>query len=167
MQTTAINPELIDGAVVAFLLQHGVSAKPPGGMLGDAVVMGLLIGFDEDALAGGAIAGSAVKKASAKQEWTSWKQWTLSHADWPAFRDEWLATYDERKEQAELARQEESRKSREAFKLQEEQARAFWNSRQGITIRWLIGLACVGLIGTTITLISLDHQQNTTESQGG
>jgi hypothetical protein len=40
----------------------------------------------------------------ALQEWTSWKQWALSHDDWPTFRDEWIAEYRRRQEELRLER---------------------------------------------------------------
>ena len=140
MQATTLNPKLVDGAVAAFLLQHGVSAQPPGGMRGDAVMSGLLVGMNDDVLGAGLATTSAVKKAAALQEWTTWKQWALSHDDWPTFRDEWIAEYQRRQEELRLKR-----------KRREEEDAAYWKSAEGKKTLCVIA----GAIGCVIALFAI------------
>lgn len=164
MQATSLNPQVVDGAVIAFLLQHGVSAKPPEGMRGDSVMTGLLVGMNEDALAAGAATSSAVKKAAALQEWTSWKQWALSHDDWPTFRDEWIAEYQRRQEELRLERKRKG----EAFD-------AYWRSAEGkktaCAIAGGIGFLIAAFAFMTSTQGSLERrvieQRQAVTQQGG
>lgn len=94
----------IDQLVVLFLKEHDVFVRPPEGT-----------GRINDALAGaitgayGIEAGATVSlatnqnKIAAKQEWTSWKQWALSHSDWKEFKERAIKTIKEANTNAEAA----------------------------------------------------------------
>ena len=89
------NPELqkvpiigLDEIVVEFLKLHDVNVSPPKKKSGrnegaKAAVIGIVAGLD---FAGDSIIIDGQKDQTIKQEWTSWKQWALSHKDFPEFK---------------------------------------------------------------------------------
>ena len=95
----------LDWVVVQFLEEHDVQAKPVS--MGDPRTGGQRAA---DALVGGLAGPFAVamqtglrgqEKAVAAQEWTSWKQWALSHADFPAFKDKHIGAAQKHNEEVE------------------------------------------------------------------
>ena len=95
----------LDWVVVKFLEEHDVQAKPVS--MGDPRTGGQRAA---DALVGGLAGPFAVamqtglrgqEKAVAAQEWTSWKQWALSHADFPAFKDKHIGAAQRHNEEVE------------------------------------------------------------------
>lgn len=95
----------LDWVVVKFLEEHDVQAKPVS--MGDPRTGGQRAA---DALVGGLAGPFAVamqtglrgqEKAVAAQEWTSWKQWALSHADFPAFKDKHIGAAQKHNEEVE------------------------------------------------------------------
>ena len=97
----------IDALVIEFLKLHDVDARPPGGrdVVGDAF-RGAITG------AAGIEAGATMqleknqRSIAAAQEWTSWKQWALSHQDWKEFKESQIKLINEHNEAAQ-ARWEE------------------------------------------------------------
>lgn len=86
----------IDSMVVDFLRHHDVFAKPVSSNINASPAMNAIMGAVGGPMAVGANqALTAQSKGAALQEWTSWKQWTLSHPDWPEFRAEIEAKYQE------------------------------------------------------------------------
>ena len=79
-----------DKAIVQFLYEHGIQASPPGdrNVLGDAIIAGITAteGFTAQATAHSARQQSRIAQ---QQEWLSWKQWALSHAEWT----EWYSNF--------------------------------------------------------------------------
>ena len=95
----------LDWVVVKFLEEHDVQAKPVS--MGDPRTGGQRAA---DALVGGLAGPFAVavqtglrgqEKAVAAQEWTSWKQWALSHADFPAFKEKHIGAAQKHNEEVE------------------------------------------------------------------
>ena len=89
-----------DELICAFLATHGVDVQPVGADIrmtrGEAAVMGTAFGLLNPVAWDTVATGSQMKqdaRIAARQEWTSWKQWTLSHADWPTFKEEAVAKY--------------------------------------------------------------------------
>lgn len=79
----------IDAMVVEFLRQHDVFVKPVGSNVNASPGMNAMMGAVGGPMAvGAAQALTAQSKGIALQEWTSWKQWTLSHPEWPEFKSE-------------------------------------------------------------------------------
>jgi len=79
----------IDWVVVEFLKEHDVEARPVSfndRTAGDVAMSGLMgaMGTFESAAWQGL---KGQEKAVKAQEWTSWKQWALSHSDWSAFKE--------------------------------------------------------------------------------
>lgn len=84
-----------DELVSSFLALHDVDVAPVGADIrmsrGEAVAMGAAFGLLNPVAWDTMATGSHMKqdaRIAARQEWTSWKQWTLGHADWPAFKQE-------------------------------------------------------------------------------
>lgn len=85
----------IDQMVVEFLRQHDVRVLPPvGNKTGDALA-GAFFGAAGPAAAFGGAHLRNQEKIAALQEWTSWKQWALSHADWPDFKNQITIRYED------------------------------------------------------------------------
>ena len=79
----------LDEIVVEFLKLHDVNVLPPkkkSGIKEGAIAgaLGVLAGPD---LAGDAFIIEGQKEQTKKQDWTSWKQWALSHKDFPEFKN--------------------------------------------------------------------------------
>jgi len=76
----------VDEMVAEFCRQHDVDVTPAGSRLGPSPISNAVMG----AFGPGYVAVNThltqQQKAAALQEWTSWKQWTLSHPDYPAFK---------------------------------------------------------------------------------
>lgn len=93
----------IDQLVVLFLKEHDVFVRPPDGTgrINDALAGAITGVYGIEAGATASIASNQ-NKIAAKQEWTSWKQWTLNHPDWKDFKTRALETIKEANTNAEL-----------------------------------------------------------------
>lgn len=138
----------LDWVVVKFLEEHDVQVKPVS--MGDPRTGGERAA---DALVGGLAGPFAVamqtglrgqEKAVAAQEWTSWKQWALSHADFPAFKEKHIGAARKHNEVV------EQRLSDHAFV--EEWKTRFAN--QGIG-EPALSRASAGLVGTWVAFFIL------------
>lgn len=77
----------VDEMVIEFLRQHDVFVKPVSSKVSASSGMNAAMGAIGGPIAVGINqALTAQAKGLALQEWTSWKQWALGHADWPGFR---------------------------------------------------------------------------------
>ena len=88
------NPELkkaplvgIDVIVVEFLKLHDVAARPPKNTSRrDGAIAGAITGAFGADVGGDAFLIQGQKTQTQQQEWTSWKQWALSHKDFPEYK---------------------------------------------------------------------------------
>ena len=88
------NPELkkvplvgLDVIVVEFLKLHDVEARPPKNTSRrDGAIAGAITGMAGADVGGDAFLIQGQAKQTQQQEWTSWKQWALSHNDFPEFK---------------------------------------------------------------------------------
>jgi hypothetical protein len=83
-----------DQLIVLFLRHHDVDVRPPAGTKAGDAISGAFFGAVGPAAS---FAGSHLRqqeKLAAMQEWTSWKQWALGHADWPGFKERVRRDYD-------------------------------------------------------------------------
>lgn len=88
-----------DELVVEFLARHDVHVRPAGSNINSSPLMSGIMGAAGGPLAVGINQGlTAQAKAAALQEWTSWKQWALSHSDWPEYK----AKIEERHDRARI-----------------------------------------------------------------
>lgn len=80
-------PLTLDEMVVLFLAEHEVKVRPVDA---DISPSGLTTGLISGTIGAEWAAANAhltqQKKAAALQEWTSWKQWAMGHADFPGFK---------------------------------------------------------------------------------
>ena len=89
------NPELrlvplmkIDDVVVEFLKIHEVEARPPKDTSKrDGAIAGAITGMAGADVGGDAFLIQGQNKQTQLQEWTSWKQWSLSHKDFAEFKN--------------------------------------------------------------------------------
>ncbi|WP_233130318.1 hypothetical protein [Synechococcus sp. 1G10] len=84
-----------DQMVVLFLREHDVQALPPRGTTAGDALSGAFFGAVGPAAAFGGAHLRNQEKIAAAQEWTTWKQWALSHKDWMGFKGELQKRYDE------------------------------------------------------------------------
>ena len=96
-----------DAAVVAFLESKGVASSPPSGRSAlSSVAEGAITGAAGPLVGGINHIANSQALAAANAEWTSWKQWALSHADWASwYRDEWPVVLAEQVAQEAVLRQ--------------------------------------------------------------
>ena len=88
------NPELkkaplvgLDVIVVEFLKLHDVEARPPKKTSSrDGAIAGAIGGLAGADVAGDVFIMQGQTKQTQLQEWTSWKQWALSHKDFPEYK---------------------------------------------------------------------------------
>ena len=89
------NPELrllplmkIDDVVIEFLKIHEVEARPPKDTSKrDGAIAGAITGLAGADVGGDSFLIQGQNKQSQLQEWTSWKQWSLSHKDFAEFKN--------------------------------------------------------------------------------
>ncbi len=78
----------IDQVVVEFLKLHDVEARPPKNTSRrDGDIAGAITGMAGADVGGDAFLIQGQTKQTQQQEWTSWKQWALSHNDYPEFKN--------------------------------------------------------------------------------
>ena len=78
----------IDDVVVEFLKIHEVEARPPKDTSKrDGAIAGAITGMAGADVGGDAFLIQGQNKQTQLQEWTSWKQWSLSHQDFAEFKN--------------------------------------------------------------------------------
>ena len=78
----------IDDVVVEFLKIHEVEARPPKDTSKrDGAIAGAITGMAGADVGGDAFLIQGQNKQTQLQEWTSWKQWSLSHKDFAEFKN--------------------------------------------------------------------------------
>ena len=88
----------LDSIIVQFLEKYEVFVRPVTSKTnkrGDAAVAGAITGAFGADVGGDAFIVSGQNKQTQVQEWTQWKQWALDHKDFPAFKEEVLARFEE------------------------------------------------------------------------
>ena len=101
----------IDELVCTFLALHDVEVAPIGADIhmsrSESAMMGAAFGLTSPVAWDTMATGAQMKqdaRIAARHEWNSWKQWALSHADWPSFKEKANADYDAAKSVAETWR---------------------------------------------------------------
>ena len=114
-------PEL-DSIVCEFLKEHDVHVTPVASNIQPSRLTNAAMGAISPYAVAANTAVTQQQKAAALQEWTTWKQWALSHSDFPAFKEQaierartsgarqqqWIKDNEERIKEA-AARAEEQR----------------------------------------------------------
>tara|TARA_Y200000002_G_scaffold250577_1_gene207613 strand:- start:140 stop:751 length:612 start_codon:yes stop_codon:yes gene_type:complete len=78
----------IDDVVVEFLKIHEVEARPPKDTSKrDGAIAGAITGMAGADVGGDTFLIQGQNKQAQLQEWTSWKQWSLSHKDFQEFKN--------------------------------------------------------------------------------
>ena len=78
----------LDDVVVEFLKIHEVEARPPKNTSRrDGAIAGAITGMAGADVGGDAFLIKGQNKQTQLQEWTSWKQWSLSHKDFTEFKN--------------------------------------------------------------------------------
>ena len=78
----------IDDVVVEFLKIHEVEARPPKDTSKrDGAIAGVITGMAGADVGGDTFLIQGQNRQTQLQEWTSWKQWSLSHKDFQEFKN--------------------------------------------------------------------------------
>ena len=76
----------LDTVVIEFLKIHDVEVMPPKNSRAGGAIAGAITGAFGPDVGGDAFLIQGQNKQTNLQEWTSWKQWALSHKDFPEFK---------------------------------------------------------------------------------
>jgi len=76
----------LDTVVIEFLKLHEVEVMPPKNSRTGGAIAGAITGAFGPDVGGDAFLIQGQNKQTKLQEWTSWKQWALSHKDFPEFK---------------------------------------------------------------------------------
>ncbi len=76
----------LDTVVIEFLKLHEVEVMPPKNSRAGGAIAGAITGAFGPDVGGDAFLIQGQNKQTKLQEWTSWKQWALSHKDFPEFK---------------------------------------------------------------------------------
>ena len=76
----------LDIVVIEFLKLHEVEVMPPKNSRAGGAIAGAITGAFGPDVGGDAFLIQGQNKQTKLQEWTSWKQWALSHKDFPEFK---------------------------------------------------------------------------------
>ena len=130
-----------DNAIYDFLISKGVEVEKPKSSkdLKGRVIDGAITGLNP--LVGAANIGLKAIGGNAKQqEWITWKQWALSHAEWNEFWTEKKAYYlDQEKKRIEVLEEKEKEK-----RIAKEKSRKREKKIVLILVFWWVPLAFLG-----------------------
>lgn len=88
----------LDEIVVEFLRRHDVSVSPVSSKTGPSPLANAAMGAMGPAYVAANTHLTQQQKSAALQEWTSWKQWALSHREFPEFKAEVNQRYQHKKQ---------------------------------------------------------------------
>lgn len=147
----------IDQIVSLFLKQHDVEIQPPDGTgtLSQAIIGAITGYYGIEAGATVQVANNQAKIAT-QQEWTSWKQWALSHAEWTQYKENALRVVEEANAEVNaLWLDPKIRKdAADAIEARRETERRRKNSdKQGIVIACLLIFAMIAGSGVIVFMI--------------
>lgn len=92
----------LDEIVAEFLRRHDIFVSPISSKTSPGPLANAAMGAMGPAYLAINSHLTQQQKSIALQEWTSWKQWALSHDDFPFFREKIICRYEERKEKINL-----------------------------------------------------------------
>ena len=137
-----------DAAVVTFLASKGVEASPPKARTtGSKAFEGLITGMTGPLVGGVNHLANNQRGAAALAEWTSWKQWALSHQEWPHwYQHEWPRVA------VELELRVEEQRSSEKTQYEQQKLRRRESSTQilQVVVVLVAGFVIVGFIGSLV-----------------
>jgi len=179
----------VNTIVVWFLHEHGIDIVPPvkpnkprmpvKGKISKAVMGGamgalggpLAVGMhshlsqqEEAAIKSEKLsmyAARVAEYAAAQQEWTTWKQWSLSHEDWADFYDDCLAEWEHEYEQAmlfncrfeEWIKSEEGQRERRELVSQAESHKALVEIQQKKRARKELAISVLCMLAAIASLV--------------
>jgi len=91
----------LDIVVIEFLKLHEVEVMPPKNSRAGGAIAGAITGAFGPDVGGDAFLIQGQNKQTKLQEWTSWKQWALSHKDFPEFKKKLTGRAVEKNEEIE------------------------------------------------------------------
>lgn len=134
-------PEL-DSIVCEFLKEHDVHVAPVASNIQPSRLTNAAMGAISPYAVAANTAVTQQQKAAALQEWTTWKQWALSHSDFPAFKEQAI----ERARTSEARQQQWIKNNEERIKKAAAQEQELLLMQQKHTQR--LAIFFVGLIAT-------------------
>lgn len=164
----------IDTLVLEFLRQHDVYVEPPcdrisvGEFAGD-VLRGVITVTD------GVDAGATMQVEknqriiAGKQEWTSWKQWTLSHNDWPDFKEQRIGRLIRHNNEIDQKLQDHDLVDEwsEIFREEQAEAQKIHQKNKKSLLIIALGIAAIGILGSIADPQSRQYLLNGSRSRTG
>lgn len=153
----------LDDLIQVFLAQHDVHLSPPGGASTFSnMFIGAVTGYAGLAAGGILKLEKNQRDLAAKQEWTSWKQWAISHADWESFRPKAEKDIAESRDKALALWNDEAMLRRVALCVEERDAKKKKEKLQ--TDRYfllaVLGLSLLAFIGTSISKLEVSPSKD-------
>jgi hypothetical protein len=139
-QITDANTPSLDDVVIMFLRKHDVHISAVNSNIDTSAASNAFVGL----LGGPGYVAANIhltqqQKSAALQEWTSWKQWTLSHKYFPAFNESILSTWKTNHENSLAFLRENERELRE-----------FLNNNYQSHRQFLVIISAVSAIGALL-----------------
>ena len=143
----------LDTVVIEFLKLHEVVARPPKNSRADGAIAGAITGAFGPDVGGDAFLIQGQNKQTQLQEWTSWKQWALSHNDFPEFKKKSAGGAIEKNEESERKLNEPEFVKKWTAYFKEYEAKEYArkskeNKTRGVTLL-ILGVIIVGVVGAT------------------
>lgn len=135
----------IDELVCTFLALHDVEVAPIGADIhmsrSESALMGAAFGLTSPVAWDTMATGAQMKqdaRIAARQEWNSWKQWALSHADWPAFKEKANTEYEAAKAISDAWKSEPSNQDKFKSLVEQGLAKQMRDDQMSMRINFLI-----------------------------
>ena len=141
----------LDTVVIEFLKLHEVEVMPPKNSRAGGAIAGAITGAFGPDVGGDAFLIQGQNKQTKLQEWTSWKQWALSHKDFPEFKKKLTGGAIEKNEESERKLNEPEFIKKWTAYFKEYEAKEFArkteeNKSRGVSLLALL-VIFVGVIG--------------------
>ena len=141
----------LDTVVIEFLKLHEVEVMPPKNSRAGGAIAGAITGAFGPDVGGDAFLIQGQNKQTKLQEWTSWKQWALSHKDFPEFKKKLTGGTIKKNEESEKKLNEPEFVKKWTAYFKEYEAREFErkteeNKSRGVSLLALL-VIFVGVIG--------------------
>jgi len=158
-----------DELLCALLALHDVEVAPVGADVhmsrSEAVLMGAAFGLTNPVAWDTMATGAQMKqdaRIAARQEWTSWKQWALGHADWPAFKENAKSNYEQQLAAAEAWKTDPSNQSLFAEVVKKAREKSEAEDAKQIKLTLVAFVLMTGAVGL---LVLFDHLSSTSQKQ--
>ena len=156
----------LDSIVCEFLKEHDVHVTPVASNIQPSRLTNAAMGAISPYAVAANTAVTQQQKAAALQEWTTWKQWALSHSDFPAFKEKAIerARTSEARQQQWIKDNEE--RIKEAAARAEEQRLTDMKHARKLTLFFLGLIVTVSIAGQLVSQYAPKTAPASTEQRG-